>query len=172
VAELRLRDDRIALRRWREADAPAVHAACQDPEILRWIPVIPRPYTLEHARAFVTGASGFGPHQFAMLLDDRIVGSIGLQESTTRSAVLGYWCVPEVRGRGIATRALRLLTRYGFEELGLERLELTVDPDNVASQRVAEKAGFTREGVLRSHTLHPDGRRRDAILYSRLPADP
>jgi RimJ/RimL family protein N-acetyltransferase len=47
-----------------------------------------------------------------------------------------------------------------------------VDPDNTASLRVAEKAGFVREGVLRSHLLHPDGRRRDSVMYSRLPGDP
>jgi RimJ/RimL family protein N-acetyltransferase len=70
------------------------------------------------------------------------------------------------------TRALRLLCRYAFEELALERLELFTDPDNPASQRVAGKVGFQREGILRSHLPHPDGRRRDSVMFSLLPDDP
>ena len=53
----------------------------------------------------------------------------------------------------------------------LERLELITDPDNRGSQRVAEKVGFQREGVLRSHLLHPDGRRRDSVMFSLLPGE-
>ncbi len=53
----------------------------------------------------------------------------------------------------------------------MQRLELIADPDNTASQRVAEKAGFRREGVLRSHLLHPDGRRRDSVMFSLLPGE-
>jgi RimJ/RimL family protein N-acetyltransferase len=69
------------------------------------------------------------------------------------------------------SRALLLLCRYGFEQLGLERLELYTDPDNLASQRLADKVGFQREGVLRSHLLHPDGRRRDSVMFSLLPGE-
>jgi RimJ/RimL family protein N-acetyltransferase len=68
-------------------------------------------------------------------------------------------------------RAVRLIARYAFEELGLGRVELITDPDNRSSQRVAEKVGFTREGVLRSHLLHPDGRRRDSVMFSLLPGE-
>jgi RimJ/RimL family protein N-acetyltransferase len=66
---------------------------------------------------------------------------------------------------------LRLLCGYAFEDLALERLELFTDPDNLASQRVAGKVGFRREGVLRSHLLHPDGRRRDSVMFSLLPGE-
>lgn len=91
--------------------------------------------------------------------------------SRMRTGHVGYWCAAEARGRGVATRALRLLSRYGFEELGLQRLELITDPDNLASQRVAEKVGYRREGVLRSHLDHPDGRRRDSVMFSLLPGE-
>lgn len=89
-----------------------------------------------------------------------------------RSGHIGYWCARPARGRGVMTHALRLLCRYAFEELALERLELFTDPENVASQRVAEKAGFQREGILRSHLPYPDGRRRDSVMFSLLPDDP
>ena len=77
----------------------------------------------------------------------------------------------ENRGRGITTRAVRLVCRFALDELGLERLELTTDAENYASQRVAEKVGFRREGVLRSHLLHPEGYRRDSVLLSLLPGE-
>jgi RimJ/RimL family protein N-acetyltransferase len=166
-----LRDESIVLRPWREEDAPAVCAACQDPEILRWIPMIPRPYTLEDARAFVSGEADLGPHQFAIEEDGRVVGSIGLRVNDSGTGHVGYWCTREARGRGVVTRALRRVCAYGLDDLGLERLELITDPDNVASQRVAEKVGFAREGVLRSHLLHPDGRRRDSVMFSLLPGE-
>jgi RimJ/RimL family protein N-acetyltransferase len=86
-------------------------------------------------------------------------------------AAVGYWLAPHARGRGIATRAVRLLARWALDDLGLARLQITCGPDNLASQRVAERAGFTREGVLRSH--YPfKGSRRDTVVFSLLPGDP
>ena len=73
------------------------------------------------------------------------------------------------RGRGVATRALRLLSDWALspDGLGLARVQLTTDVDNPASQRVAERAGFEREGVLRAYVEH-QGARRDMVVWSRL----
>jgi RimJ/RimL family protein N-acetyltransferase len=168
-----LRGERVVIRGWRPSDAPAVYAACQDPEIQRWIPFIPRPYTEAHAREFVAGrAPGLSPDQYAVTLDGAVVGAIGIGiNERSRVGHIGYWCAREARGRGVTTDALRTLCRHALDELGLERLELVTDPDNLASQRVAEKVGFRREGVLRSHLLHPDGRRRDSVMFSLLPGE-
>jgi len=172
VTDVIVTDGVVTLRRWREEDADAIVAACQDPEIQHWIPVIPRPYRREDALAFVRGEiEGVGQHQFAIVEGGRIAGSIGMAVNRNRTGHVGYWCAPEARGRGVVTRALRLLTRHGVDVLGLQRLELITDPDNVASQRVAEKVGYRREGVLRSHLDHPDGRRRDSVLFSLLPGE-
>jgi RimJ/RimL family protein N-acetyltransferase len=84
---------------------------------------------------------------------------------------IGYWIAAPARGHGVCTRALRVLSRWALDELGLRRLDLITDPDNVASQRVAEKVGFQREGVMRSHLLHPDGRLRDSVMFSLLPGE-
>ena len=100
-----------------------------------------------------------------------MVGSIGMTVNENETAHLGYWCLRSERGQGIVPRAVRLLAGYALEELGLGRVELITDPDNRSSQRVAEKVGFTREGVLRSHLLHPDGRRRDSVMFSLLPGE-
>jgi RimJ/RimL family protein N-acetyltransferase len=83
---------------------------------------------------------------------------------------IGYLVVPAARGRGAAARAVDLLTAWGFGELALERLELRIDVANTASERVAERSGYRREGVLRS-AYFKEGRRTDAGIWSRLPTD-
>lgn len=98
---IELHDDTIVLRAWREDDAAAVYAMCQDPEIQRWLPDMPRPYTHDDARAFVTGALGIGPYQFAVSEHGTVVGSVGLRLANHQTAHVGYWCAPEARGRGI-----------------------------------------------------------------------
>jgi RimJ/RimL family protein N-acetyltransferase len=168
-----LRDGDLELHPWTMDDVPAIVDACNDPDIQYWIPTVPRPYTEEDARAFVRGeVPGVGGEQFAISEDGRVVGSIGLGiNDRLQNGHIGYWCARDARGRGLTTRALRLVCRYALEELQLQRLELITDPDNHASRRVAEKVGFQREGVLRSHLLHPDGRRRDSVMFSLLPGE-
>jgi RimJ/RimL family protein N-acetyltransferase len=85
-------------------------------------------------------------------------------------AAVGFWLATDARGRGVATHAVWLVAGWAFAELGLARLELTCGPDNDASQRVAERCGFRREGVLRSHMPFKGGR-RDTVLYSLLPGE-
>ena len=74
------------------------------------------------------------------------------------------------RGRGVATHAVRLIADWAFRDLQVARLDLNCGPDNLASQRVAERCGFTREGVLRSH-IPFKGTRRDTVVFSLLPGD-
>ena len=90
-------------------------------------------------------------------------------DEEANEAELGYILAPEARGRGSATEALRQLTEWGFAR-GLQRLELRGDADNVASRRVAERCGYTLEGILRS-VYFKEGRRSDMFIYSRLPSD-
>jgi RimJ/RimL family protein N-acetyltransferase len=169
---MELRDGDIQLRPWTLDDVPAIVAACNDAEIHHWIPAVPSPYTEEDARAFVQGeVPGIGTQQFAITQEGQVVGSIGIGVNNSRTGHIGYWCAREARGKGVTTRALRLLCTHAIENLRLERLELITDPDNRASQRVAEKVGFRREGVLRSHLTHPDGRRRDSVMFSLLPGE-
>jgi RimJ/RimL family protein N-acetyltransferase len=111
---------------------------------------------------------------FAVVDDeDRLLGSVSLFSIDWKRSVglVAYWLAPEARGRGLATHAVRSLTLWAFETLGLARLELRVDVRNQPSQRVAERAGFQREGLVRSSDeIH--GERNDEYLYSLLPADP
>jgi RimJ/RimL family protein N-acetyltransferase len=85
-------------------------------------------------------------------------------------AEIGYWVAREARGRGVASGAVVLLGAWLFESLQLARLQIHTETENLASQRVAERAGFTREGVLRSYELIK-GRPIDVVMFSALPGD-
>jgi RimJ/RimL family protein N-acetyltransferase len=112
-------------------------------------------------------------HPFAIVdaQTGELLGSIDMGVNAMRTGHIGYWMAAEARGKGTCTAALRALCRWALDDLALERLELLTDPENVGSQRVAEKVGFRREGVLRSHLLHRDGRRRDSVMFSLLPGE-
>jgi RimJ/RimL family protein N-acetyltransferase len=172
---MELHTDGLVLRPWRLDDAPAVTAACQDPEIARWLPVIPTPYEEEHARAFLeqTARSRENGESYGFAVLDAesgaLLGSIAIGLLPFHCGRIGYWVAREARGRGVATTALKALCRWAVDELELKRLDLLTDPDNLASQRVAEKAGFQREGIMRSSLEYQDGRRRDSVLFSLLP---
>jgi RimJ/RimL family protein N-acetyltransferase len=167
-----LRDGDLVLRPWTENDVDAMVAGCNDPEVAYWIPTIPHPYTADDARAFIRGDVRDDHDAMAIELDGRVVGGIGIGVNAhDHRGRLGYWVAPSERGHGTCTRALRLLSRHAIDDLELQRLELITDPDNVASQRVAEKVGYQREGVLRAHLRHPDGRIRDSVMFSLLPGE-
>ena len=172
-----LSDGIVLLRPWSDADVPAVAEACRDPEIAHWIDDIPSPYTRADARAYVAacrrGWKEGSLWAFAVVDAEtsEVVGSCGVawQDHPQAVAEIGYWVRAEDRGRGIATRAVRLVSEWAFQKGGVQRLQLRADALNRASQRVAENAGFRREGVLRSvRYSHRQQRRVDFVMFSRL----
>ncbi|MDI5938563.1 GNAT family N-acetyltransferase [Micromonospora sp. DH15] len=92
-------------------------------------------------------------------------------EQATGQAMIGFSLLPAGRGRGLATRAVRLVTGWAFDGVGLARVWAGTRPENAASQRVLERAGFTREGLLRGRLPGPDGTRVDSVQYARLATD-
>jgi len=170
-----VRGEHVVLRGWRLEDVPAVTAACQDEDIARWLALVPRPYTEADARFYIeqcnAAADDRRPFAIADASTAELVGAIDMRISHLKTGHVGYWVAPQARGRGVASDALAALSRWAFESLGLGRMELLTDPENVASQRVAEKAGFQREGVLRATLPERDGGRRDGVMFSLLPSD-
>lgn len=168
-----LSDGVVSLRPWRASDAPAVFAACQDPLIARFVP-IPQPYELSDARGFVDRRADalFDSEEMGFAIvdpdTDELLGAIARHGPFGHRAMFGYWLAPAARRRGIATRALRLIVDWTLTTTDVIRLELYTDVANHASGRVAERAGFEREGVRRAWDLDRDGRPRDAMFYIRL----
>jgi RimJ/RimL family protein N-acetyltransferase len=150
----------LVLRPRRLEDADALTAACQDPEIVRWTRV-PSPYTREDALEFIArdvieAQAGEAVGLVAVDEDDRLLGSISIMDllSTPGYGEIGYWVAAGARGRGVATRAVRLLTAWGHAELGLDRLEVHVHKDNELSHRVPLAAGYERlPGLFPSERL-------------------
>jgi RimJ/RimL family protein N-acetyltransferase len=167
-------DGEVALRRWRSTDVPAIVAACQDPEIPRWT-VVPEGYTERDALTWLASEAG-NPALLGLAIvdagdDERLLGSIGLHlHATEPMGEIGYWVAREARGRGVACRGVDLLAHWALTEAALARLQILVEPANHPSQRVALRAGFTQEGLLRS-IRDIKGRRRDLISFSLLPED-
>jgi RimJ/RimL family protein N-acetyltransferase len=167
-------DGRIRLRMQAESDVPAMVAACQDPEIFRFTRV-PEPYT-EHEAVQWQGEAArqhrdsSGLH--LLIVDEEggdLLGSVGFVTASwpDRWCELGYWVAREARGRGVATAAVRLLCGWLFEELPIDKISIVADVENAPSRAVAERSGFTYEGVLRSHALINDVR-RDMASYGLL----
>lgn len=136
------------LRPWSDTDIPAIVEGCRDAEVIRWLPNIPQPYSDADARAFLVHAADAAVArdelQFAIVDEaDAVLGSIGMRLRDDPPS-LGYWVAAAARGRGIATNATIALARWAFETLALPRVALYAEPANLASQRVASKAGFVR----------------------------
>lgn len=168
----------IVLRRLEPGDIPWITAACSDRELSRYIPAIPYPYAEADARAFIERAARAWAQGSAATFvisngpDGTGLGTIGLHLAAgdTGLAEVGYWLTRAARGRGAATIAVQLVSRWAFTVVGIDRLSLQTAPGNVASQRVAERAGFTREGLLRAWMPTPDGRRH-SVMFSLLATD-
>jgi RimJ/RimL family protein N-acetyltransferase len=168
---MELRAGAVVVRPWAEGDAEGVAAQADDRDI--WLglrDLFPHPYRLEDARRFVAFAMRQTPPTwFAILVDGRVAGAIGYNGRTDVERIgaeVGYWLGREFWGRGIATTALRLVVRHAFAaDPELRRLFAVPFATNVASARVLEKAGFTREGRLRQSAIK-DGRVLDQWMYS------
>jgi RimJ/RimL family protein N-acetyltransferase len=91
-------------------------------------------------------------------------------DAEQRQGEIGYVVAPAARGRGLAARAVGVLTHWGFADLGLERIELRIDARNAASEKVARRCGYTHEGTLRNLAFK-EGRRSDVAVWSRLRTD-
>ena len=172
-----LSDGSLDLRPWRTADAAAVAAMCDDPSVVRYVPV-PSPYTLADGEAWVNDAERKWRQdhwaQFAVTRREtgELVASCGVKiDVERRSGEIGYLVKKEARRTGVASSAVRLLVAWCFDELELGRLQIRAEPGNTASRRTIEARGFQYEGLLRAYDLIR-GERTDDVIYSLLPDDP
>lgn len=174
--EPELSDGVIRLRPWNGDDLACIEEAATDPRIPEGT-TVPARFSVAAGRAFVERQHGrltSGQGVSLAITDSASARAVGLVILTMRPQPgvggIGYWLVPSARGHGRAGRAADLVTRWGLEHLHLARVEAWAEPENVASHRTLEAAGFQREGVLRDFLALGD-RRADAVVFSRLARD-
>jgi RimJ/RimL family protein N-acetyltransferase len=169
-----LTDGAIALREWRADDAGTLVPMLNDDAIGRFT-LVPQPYGEEDARRWLAthGRDKLTGRAIPFAIVDagngELLGSIDLRVPDWEHMVgeLGYLVSASARGRGVAPAAVKLLADWGLGEVGLGRIEIFVEPGNDASARVAEKAGFEREGLLRSKRIAKGGR-ADMYVFARV----
>ena len=176
-----LSDKTIRIRRYRAEDIPLLFEAARESvseSFTQWMPWCHQHYTPEDSSAFVLSCeeawSRGEEYNFAIfnLETGAFLGGVGLNQFNHhhKFANLGYWVRRSQMGRGVAPAAALLAARFGFEDLGLNRIEIVIATENERSQRVAQKARAQREGVLRDRLLIGD-RLHDAVMYSLVAAD-
>lgn len=168
-----LRDGELGLVPWGEVASISnvrddLIESCNDPRMVRWTQV-PHPYTAEHAEAFLEVPAD--ELRWALVVDGRYSGNVALRLGSEqhRAAEFGYSVAQWARGRGLATRAVRLVSDHALAH-GVHRLVIRASVENAASRHVAEQCGYTFEGVLRGAELLR-GEFIDHVQYARLATD-
>lgn len=174
-----LTDGVITLHRYRAEDAEDVFAGASESvaEIYPWMPWCHPGYAISDAQGWASFAIAQweAGRQFEFVIrtaGGQLLGSGGINSlhDSHPLANLGYWIRTSQTGKGYATRATLLLAEFAFRDLGLQRVEIVAAVGNHSSQRVAEKAGATREAILRNRiVIH--GIPHDAVGYSFVPGD-
>ena len=185
LSGLTLEGRHLRLRPWRQDDVPRIVEACRDARSRRWLPRLPDPYSAEDAAQYIALSErrarlgSMLPLAVADPATDQCLGSIALldlDEGDPTCAEVGYWTHPTARGRGVMSAAVELLVAHALRPreaggLGLRRLTLSAAIDNLASQHVAEAAGFVRGGVRRAADPLGDGTFDDIVDFDLLNPD-
>ena len=178
----RIETERLVLRCPRPGDGPALNlAVCTSVDALRaWMPWAQQAPTLEESEAYCRRqqARFLLREDLVMLIfekgsegpEDPLLGACGLHriDWAARCFEVGYWRRLGLDGLGVVTESVRALTRLAFDRLGARRVEIRMDDRNERSWKVAERAGFTLEAVLRCNAVTPGGEVRDTRVYARV----
>jgi len=173
-----LTDDRIILRPLNERDDVLLYEAVRESldELIPWLEFCHPNYSIKETHIWLKSRDkewkAGTAYDFAIIDagSGALIGVGGLNHiiGEFKMANLGYWVRKTYMGKGIAVATVLLLARFGFEELELNRIEIMADVDNKKSQRVAEKSGAKREGIMRRR-LFIHGQVRDAVMFSLVP---
>jgi RimJ/RimL family protein N-acetyltransferase len=180
IAEVELQGRTVVLRPLGPENEEELFAAVSTSiaELSRWMPWCHADYSIDESRQYLASRATAWTEgtEYSFGIFDRetgkLVGGVGINfiDWPHRRANLGYWLRTHATGRGYASEAANVLACWALEALGLQRIEIVAAVDNIASQKVAERAGATREGILRNRC---QGSRtpRDAVMFSFIPAD-
>jgi len=168
----------LTLRPSQERDIESIYQACQDPLISHFT-TVPANYTLEHAQSFVRQLDPEGlqnKREIRFIIETNqgaapfLAGVISFHSPNFNNKVaeIGYWIAKEHRGKSIGTTAVKVLTNFGFETMGWNRIEAMIDHDNEASKKVVTRAGYEHEGLLRQRVIRADGDVIDMDIFAAL----
>ncbi len=171
-------DKKIELRMLVERDAEELYRLLRDNEeyLKKWMPGFAKPIKLSDAETYVK----FGTQQhmvykeahIGIFVDSKLVGVVSYRKPDWENRIisLGYWIIPSYQGGGLVTKTCRALTDLAFTSFGMNRVEIACGTENVKSQAVAKRLGFTREGVVRQAEYVND-HYVDHVIYGMLAAD-
>ncbi|WP_217595808.1 GNAT family N-acetyltransferase [Cohnella sp. GbtcB17] len=172
---MNLESERIYLRKLEELDAPIMLANTMDEEI-RYMTGTKSNFTLEQIQTHINNINNDpSRYDFAICLkdDDRMIGELSISDIDEENKKAGFRITMnsiQLTGKGYGTEAIKIVLRFVFEELKLNRLELEVFSHNLRGIRAYEKAGFVKEGVLRE-SLYYDGTYSDEIIMAMIKKD-
>ena len=177
---INLTNGTITLRPYQREDADSLYEAARESiiEMTPWMPWCHADYSIQESRGWIKDCfekwKQGGAYDFVITdtSTGRFLGGCGLNDIHREFDIanLGYWVRTSATRKGVATATTLLLADFGINVLKLKRIEIVVDVDNIASQRVAEKSGATREGILRNRVTQY-GKPIDAVMYSLIPQD-
>lgn len=169
----RLTGTRVVLRPFRESDLDRVAEACSNPDTQHWLVSLPRPYGVEHARAYLEDCRELsarrGGWTWCITDDDECQGALSLEGlgGYARRLEIGYWAHPDARGRGLVADAVRAVTAWVEQERLADSVIIRCAAGNTASRRVAERAGYRENGIQPASEPLGDGTLDDLITYTR-----
>ena len=162
----------FTLRPLCKSDAPAIFMHINDRIIFRNLLSVDYPYTLNKIRKELRQTQNRARRKnkknisFAIEIDGECAGIISIQDINEHKAEISYWIGRQYRGKGIMTKVVKEITKFGFGQIGLKRMYAHVFPYNKASMRVLEKAGYKFEGILRKNVVK-DGKPIDEYLFAK-----
>ncbi|MDR2206070.1 MAG: GNAT family N-acetyltransferase [Flavobacteriaceae bacterium] len=159
------------LRKWNETDLESLIKYADNPNIAKWLTNrFPHPYTREDGKAYLAMIANDNPTRvFAIEVNGEAVGSIGIvlqSDIHEKNAEIGYWLAEEFWGHGIASKAVREITKYGFQTFDIVRMFARPFSTNEKSQRILENAGFSLEAKLKK-AIFKNGEFIDELIYAK-----
>jgi ribosomal-protein-alanine N-acetyltransferase len=169
-----LETERLLLRRMSTSDVAEVLALRSNPEVMKYIPrplITTTEEALEHIAMINDKIDTNEAINWAITIkgDPKFIGIIGFYRPKYEHfrIEIGYMLMPEHKGKGIVSEAIKTVVDYGFDQLGLHSIEALIDPENIGSARVLEKNNFVKEAHFKENEFY-DGRFLDTVVYSIL----
>lgn len=156
------------IRPFKKGDEESLRISINDKDIYRTTLTVPYPYTKKDAQEWVSYNLKKPKNEINWAITDanKVIGGIALSELKTHKAELGYWLSKEYRGQGIMTKSVRIITKYGLNNLKLARIYANVYKFNKKSARVLEKNNYKLEGLLKNN-VYKDKKVIDSLMYAK-----